>query len=72
VIISTGAAVAVPFFAFGRLAFGAMTVYLEVYDRVSSATLTGRLVYPIAHHFVIQWPEQRRYYPKAHLAGELL
>lgn len=71
VIISTGAAVAVPFFVLGRL-FGALTVYVEVYDRIDSPTLTGRLVYPIAHRFVVQWPEQQRFYPKAELFGELL
>ncbi|MDF1523279.1 MAG: PssD/Cps14F family polysaccharide biosynthesis glycosyltransferase [Trueperaceae bacterium] len=71
VIISTGAAVAVPFFALGRL-LGALTVYVEVYDRIDSPTLTGRLVYPIAHRFVVQWPEQQRFYPKAELFGELL
>jgi len=71
VIISTGAAVAVPFFVLGRL-FGALTVFIEVYDRVASPTLTGRLVYPIAHRFVVQWPEQQRFYPKAELFGELL
>ena len=71
VIISTGAAVAVPFFALGRL-HGALTVYVEVYDRIDSPTLTGRLVYPIAHRFVVQWPEQQRFYPKAELFGELL
>ena len=71
VVISTGAAVAVPFFVLGRL-FGALTVYVEVYDRIDSPTLTGRLVYPIAHRFVVQWPEQHRFYPKAELFGELL
>lgn len=71
VIISTGAAAAVPFFVLGRM-FGAMTVYVEVYDRISSPTLTGRLVYPIAHRFVVQWPEQQRFYPRSELFGELL
>lgn len=64
VVISTGAAVAVPFFILGRL-MGAKTVYIEIIDRVDSATLTGRLVYPFTDLFVVQWPELKRVYPKA-------
>lgn len=71
VIVSTGAAVAIPFFAIGRLR-GAFTVFIEVYDRVSSPTLTGRVVYPISHRFVVQWPEQRAFFPVAEHFGELL
>jgi beta-1,4-N-acetylglucosaminyltransferase len=71
VIISTGAAVAVPFFYIGKL-HGAKTIYLEVFDRINSPTLTGRFVYPVADLFLVQWEEQKRYYPKAHVVGELL
>ena len=70
-IISTGAAVAVPFFYLGRL-FGARTVYIEVFDRVDSATLTGRLVHPVTTDFFVQWPEQMPLYRKARLLGPLL
>ncbi|MGJ0865614.1 PssD/Cps14F family polysaccharide biosynthesis glycosyltransferase, partial [Enterococcus raffinosus] len=45
-IISSGAAIAVPFFYIGKL-FGAKTVYIEVFDRIDKPTLTGKLVYPI-------------------------
>ncbi|MFC7645744.1 hypothetical protein ACFQX6_37870 [Streptosporangium lutulentum] len=40
VVVTTGAGVAYPFFLLGRL-YGARTVYLEVYDRIDSGTLTG-------------------------------
>ncbi|HEW1730816.1 TPA: UDP-N-acetylglucosamine--LPS N-acetylglucosamine transferase, partial [Streptococcus pneumoniae] len=46
VIISSGAAVAVPFFYLGKL-FGAKTVYIEVFDRIDAPTLTGKIVYPV-------------------------
>ena len=39
-IISSGAAVAVPFFYLGKL-FGAKTIYIEVFDRIDKPTLTG-------------------------------
>lgn len=70
-IVSSGAAVAVPFFYLGRL-FGARTLYLEVVDRVDSRTLTGRLVAPVADEILVQWPEQVGLYPKARLVGRLL
>jgi hypothetical protein len=46
-IISSGAAVAVPFFWLGKL-FGAKTMYIEVFDRIDKSTLSGKLVYPVA------------------------
>jgi UDP-N-acetylglucosamine:LPS N-acetylglucosamine transferase len=70
-LLSTGAAVAVPFFYVARLA-GARLIYIEVFDRVEKASLTGRLVKPVTHDFLVQWPEQMNLYPKASLLGPLL
>lgn len=53
VIISSGAAVAVPFFYLGKL-FGAKTVYIEVFDRIDAPTLTGKIVYPVTDKFIVQ------------------
>lgn len=61
-IVSSGAAVAVPFFAIGKL-LGAKTVYVEVFDRADAPTLTGRLVRRMTDLFVVQWPEMERVYP---------
>lgn len=61
-IVSSGAAVAVPFFLVGKL-LGAKTVYIEVFDRVDAPTLTGRLVRRLTDLFVVQWPEMTRVYP---------
>lgn len=63
-IISSGAAVAVPFFYFGKL-FGAKTIYIEVFDRIDHPTVTGRLVYPVTDKFIVQWPQMKKVYPKA-------
>lgn len=63
-IVSCGAAVAVPFFYVGKL-FGAKLIYIEVFDRIDSSSLTGRLVYPIADRFIVQWEEMKKIYPKA-------
>ena len=63
-LISSGAAVAVPFFYLAKL-MGKKLIYVEVYDRIDKPTLTGRLVYPIVDCFIVQWEEQKKVYPKA-------
>ncbi len=69
-IISTGAAVAVPFFYLGKL-FGAKLVYIEVFDRIDASTMTGKLVYPISDKFIVQWEEMKKIYPKAINLGSI-
>ena len=69
-IISTGAAVAVPFFYLGKL-FGAKLIYVEIFDRINTPTLTGRFVYPIADKFIVQWEEMKTVYPKAINLGSI-
>lgn len=71
VLVSDGAGVAFPFFLLGRI-LRIRTVYLEVYDRISRPTLTGRLCYPLAELFLLQWPEQAVNYPRGVLIGCLL
>lgn len=43
-IISCGAAVAVPFFYIGKI-MGAKLVYIEVFDRIDKPTMTGKMVW---------------------------
>lgn len=69
-IISSGAAVAVPFFYLGKL-FGAKLIYIEVFDRIDKPTMTGKIVYPIADKFVVQWEEQKQIYKKAVNLGSI-
>ena len=70
-IVSTGAGVALPYFVLGRLR-GRLTVYVEVYDRVETPTLTGRLCRPFTRLMLVQWPEQVRLYRGSHVVGPLL
>lgn len=69
-IISSGAAVAVPFFYLGKI-LGAKTVYIEVFDRIDSSTLSGKMVYPVADRFVVEWEETKKVYPKAVNLGSI-
>lgn len=70
-IISSGAAPAIPFFYIGKL-LGAKLVYLEVYDRIDTPTLTGKIVYPITDKFILQWEEQKKFYPKGIYIGGII
>jgi beta-1,4-N-acetylglucosaminyltransferase len=71
VLVSNGAGVAFPFFVAARL-LGIDTVYMEVYDRIDSPTLTGRLCYPLSDLFLLQWNEQKRFYARGSVIGSLL
>lgn len=71
VVVSTGAAVALPFFIVGKLV-GARTVFVEVYDRIETPTLTGRLCRPFTDLMMVQWPEQAQLYDDALVIGPLL
>lgn len=70
VIISSGAAVAVPFFYIGKL-FKAKLVYIEVFDRIDKPTITGKMVYPICDKFIVEWEEMKKVYRKAINLGSI-
>ena len=69
-LISSGAAVAVPFFYLGKL-LGAKLIYIEIYDRIDKPTMTGKMVYPIVDRFIVQWEEQKKVYPEAINLGSI-
>lgn len=68
VIVTTGAHTAVPMCYIGRL-FGKKIIFIESYAKRTSPTLSGRLVYPIATTFVVQWETMLEFYPKAKYWG---
>lgn len=72
VLVSNGAGIAVPFFYVGKLLFGCKTVYVEVYDRIDSPTVTARLVRPVLDRMVVQWEEQKDFYPEGINLGGVL
>lgn len=71
VVISNGAGVALPFFVMAWV-LRVPTVYLEVYDRIDSPTLTGRLCRPFTTMFCVQWPEQQAFYRGSVVVGAIL
>lgn len=67
-VVTTGALISFPFCLIAKL-MRKKIVYIESFARVSSASLTGKLVYRFADLFVVQWEDMLRVYPKAKFIG---
>jgi UDP-N-acetylglucosamine:LPS N-acetylglucosamine transferase len=68
VMITTGAAVAVPFAWVARLR-GVPVAYVESLARAERPSLSCRLVAPAATRLYVQWPELQAALPQARYAG---
>lgn len=68
VIISTGAHTAVPICLIGKL-FKKKIIYIETFANIHTKTLTGKIIYPIADLFIVQWESMLDLYPKAEYWG---
>lgn len=67
-IISTGALMAFPFMIVAKL-FGAKIIYIESFARIDNMSLTGKLIYPFADLFCVQWKSMLKKYPRAKYIG---
>jgi beta-1,4-N-acetylglucosaminyltransferase len=72
VILSTGAGIVVPFALIGRLLFRTRVIFVETLTRVRKPSLTGRIMYRLAHEFYYQWETLGRYFPKGSYGGPLI
>lgn len=63
IIISTGAGVAIPACYFGKV-LGSKIVFIETFCMPTKGSLSGRLAYPIADRFLVQWKDQLKNYGK--------
>lgn len=68
IIISTGALMTYPFCVLGKV-LGKKIVYIESFARTQNGSLTGRLVYPFADVFIVQWKKLKKVYPKSIYLG---
>lgn len=68
VIITTGAHTCVPMCYIGKL-FGSKIIYIETFANIHTKTITGKMIYPIADKFIVQWESMLKLYPKAVLGG---
>lgn len=71
-ILSTGAGPAVPFALVGRYLFRTRVIFVETMTRVDRPSLTGRIMYRLAHDFFYQWPQLARFFPKGRFGGLLV
>lgn len=67
-IVTTGTHTAVPICYIGKL-FGSKIIFIETFANSKTKTLSGKLVYPIADLFIVQWESMLKLYPKAVLGG---
>ena len=70
VIITTGTHTAGPMCYLGKI-FGSKIIYIETFANINKKTATGRLIYPIADLFIVQWEEMLKLYPKAVYGGSI-
>lgn len=68
VVVTTGSHTAVPMCYVAHL-FRKKVIYIETFANMSSKTLAGRFVYPIADLFIVQWKSMLKLYPKAIYGG---
>lgn len=70
VVIATGAHTTVPICYIAKL-FGKKVIFIETFANITTKTLSGKLVYPIADLFLVQWEEMLKLYPNAKYRGGL-
>lgn len=72
IIVSTGAGFTVPISILGKLVFRSKLIYTECSAQVFKPSLCGRILYPFADLFFVQWKYLLNYYGKKAQYGGLL
>lgn len=68
VIVTTGANTAIPLCYLGRI-FGKKVIFIESFAKRNGKNFSGKLAYPVATTFIVQWESMLEYYPKAKYFG---
>ncbi len=68
VVVTTGAHTGVIMCYIAKL-FRRKVIYIETFANIHSKTVSGRLVYPIADMFIVQWESMLKLYPNAIYGG---
>ena len=69
-VITTGVHTSVPMCYLAKL-FGKKVIYIESFCKIESPTMSGKMIYPIADLFLVQWENMKRFYPKSIYKGGL-
>lgn len=72
IILSTGAGPVVAFAIVSRLFFSAKIVFVETITRVKHPSMTGKLMYYLAHDFFYQWESLKNHFPKGKCCGPVI
>lgn len=67
-IITTGTHTAGPMCCIGKI-FGSRIIYIETFANMVTKTSTGKLLYPIADKFIVQWESMKKIYPDSDFWG---
>ncbi len=70
-IITSGAGVIVPLCIFSKI-FGTKLIFVETSSRITSPSLTSKILYPFADMFFVQWKSLLKHYGKKAVYGGLL
>lgn len=68
IVISTGALATIPMCILAK-GLKKRIIFIESFAKVTSPTLTGKLVYKFADQFYVQWEQMLEHYPKAIFKG---
>ncbi len=68
IILTTGAGASYPTCRIGKL-MGKKVIYVESFAKLNNRSVTGKLIYPFADYFFVQWPEMKKIYPNAIYCG---
>ena len=69
-IVSTGTHTAVPMCKIAHL-FKKKVVWIETLANINTGTKAGKMIYPIADKFIVQWVDLLKVYPKAEYWGSI-
>ena len=68
VIITTGTHTAVPMCKIAHH-FGKKVIWIETFANATTPTMAGKMIYPIADLFIVQWESMLKVYPNAVYGG---
>ncbi len=67
-IVTTGTHTAVPMCYIGKLC-RSKVIYVETIANITTKTMAGKIIYPVADLFLVQWESMLELYPKAKYCG---
>ena len=68
VVVTTGTHTAVPMCYIAHM-FKKKVIFIETFANSESPTRSGKMVYPIADVFIVQWESMLKFYPNAIFGG---